>query len=46
MADRPSFGEAIFELKKTSPKKDAEETDEIEFFRVAGEITGICFSGD
>lgn len=44
MADRPSFGEAMFELKTTSPKKDSEETDEMESFTVAGEIAGIRFS--
>lgn len=45
MADSPNFGEAICELKKTSPKKDAEETDKMESFRIAGEITGVSFSG-
>lgn len=44
VAESPNFGEAICELKKTSPRKDVEETGEIQSFRISGEITGVSLS--
>lgn len=44
VAESPNLGEAIWELKKASPRKDVEEKDEMVSFKFSGEIIGVCFS--
>lgn len=46
VAESPNFGEAICELKKTSPRQDVEETDETESLRISDKITGVSFSAE
>lgn len=44
VAESPNFGEAIWELKKASSRKVAEERDEMVSFKFSDEITRVCFS--